>query len=448
MTETAVQTATYGTFYCDVSLVSQDQANWRSLVGVTLSMYNGGTILSKNLNHVTDFGIEGDGSWFITDGDFSVPAKAKVAVYYVEFWVTHNSDGTRIASFYGTLGVTNTSTFGNGGTTPWASLDLPSLATVPAAPSAVAISSVTGVSVHAAFTDGANGGLLITSRRIGYGANPAGPSNWIVGNPVDITGLAPDTMYYFWAQTYNSVGWGALGPQSSQKTDAIPSNPGTPVVTAITKNTATVIFADDPNNGGEIVDSRRLYYSLTNNSATAGFADYTGPTSLIGLIPKTKYYLWAKTHNSVGWSGFSIVGYFTTLAVPEPPGAVSASNIWQTTLDYAFTDGVNNGVGIDSREIAYSVTDGGAKTTFASGLTGSLATIPPGSPLYLYARTHNSQGWGDYSIPTLIRTVAGAYVRDEMGIAHEAVPYQNVSGVWKLLEPYVRSSGIWRRTGR
>lgn len=93
--------------------------------------------------------------------------------------------------------------------------------TVPSPPSIVTLSDIQPTAVYATFTDGANGGLAITTRQIGWGWSPSQVQNYTTSDrSTSITGLTPGTTYYFWARTYNANGWSGWGPRGSAKTIA------------------------------------------------------------------------------------------------------------------------------------------------------------------------------------------------------------------------------------
>lgn len=86
----------------------------------------------------------------------------------------------------------------------------------PSAPSTPILTPNTNLSVTATFTDGANGGMPITTRHIGYGLDPNTPTHWAeaIGNTAVISGLAPGNKYYFWARTTTAVGNSPLSPRA------------------------------------------------------------------------------------------------------------------------------------------------------------------------------------------------------------------------------------------
>lgn len=92
---------------------------------------------------------------------------------------------------------------------------------IPGAPSAVTISSITPTTARVVFTDGVTNGAPIDSRQIGYGLNSNTPQTMVASDKDTIvSGLFPGTTYYFWARTHNFAGWSAWSPVRSATTTA------------------------------------------------------------------------------------------------------------------------------------------------------------------------------------------------------------------------------------
>lgn len=91
---------------------------------------------------------------------------------------------------------------------------------VPSAPSTPILSAKTQTSFTATTTPGANNGSAILETRIGYSTSSAGPTTYISGTSVSVTGLSPGSTYYVWAQSRNAYGWGPLSAYSTSKTAA------------------------------------------------------------------------------------------------------------------------------------------------------------------------------------------------------------------------------------
>lgn len=81
---------------------------------------------------------------------------------------------------------------------------------IPDAPPSVIFDDIDQTAVVANFIEGYDGGVEITARQLGYGLNSSAPTTTIAASlgPNAISGLSPGKVYYFWARSQNSVGWG------------------------------------------------------------------------------------------------------------------------------------------------------------------------------------------------------------------------------------------------
>lgn len=283
----------------------------------------------------------------------------------------------------------------------------------------------------------------------------AGATDLVADRSFNIEHAANGTLSATFTATLGNTGTSIFGSGGSvtatfvaDNLATVPGTPAKPVVGVITATSIALTFADNANNGGIAVNARRIYYNTVNSTTGASFIASDGSDVVSGLTPGTNYYFWSRTQNTIGWSSFSsVTGPIKTLKVPDAPTQPSITNIRQTTCTFSFNDGANNGAAINDHEIAYSLTEGGAKTSLDINMStsGTLTGLPPGSALYIWVRSHNSVGWSAWSAFRLINTVAGFYVW-VAGVRKEAVPY-----VWKdsdsqfhLLEPNVRVSGAWK----
>ena len=231
--------------------------------------------------------------------------------------------------------------------------------------------------------------------------------------------------------------------------DTIPAKPTTPVISNIGSNSVHVTFTDG-SNGGDAIDARRIAYS-TNSSApaypTTGYATVSSDrsTTITGLTPEKTYYFWAATHNSVGWSTWSGRASATTLNTPDAPAAPLLSSVRMQSVDVAFSAPANNGSSISAYQIGYGISATSPTTTVAATSPQVVTGLTPGTTYYFFVRARNAVGWGAWSAPRSIRTIAGAYVKVG-AVTKLAIPYVKSGGVWKIAEPWVRNAGVWKRT--
>lgn len=91
---------------------------------------------------------------------------------------------------------------------------------VPDAPGAPVITNITMTKVHAKFTGNSTNGKPALEWQIGYGTNPSAPTTYVSGYDIDISGLTPGVVNYFWARGRNVYGWGPLSARVSAKLPA------------------------------------------------------------------------------------------------------------------------------------------------------------------------------------------------------------------------------------
>lgn len=225
--------------------------------------------------------------------------------------------------------------------------------------------------------------------------------------------------------------------------DSSPSAPSTPVISGI-KSTSVVVTFRDGSNGGDAIDSRQIGYG-TNPSSEQHIVSSDGSTTISGLDDGTTYYFWARTHNSLGWSPWSGRASAKTLQVPTAPQAPLLSSVTATTVDIAFYPNSNGGSSITAWQIGWGTSSAAPTSTVSAKSPQVLSGLTPGTKYYIFVRARNSVGWSAWSKPTMMTTVAGAYIL--VGTTWKpAIPYVNVGGTWKMAEAWGRNAGAWSRT--
>lgn len=116
-----------------------------------------------------------------------------------------------------TFKLNSTGTAGFGGPTTFSHTVTRSV--VPSAPAKPTLSKVGLDNVTVAWSAPNDGGSAILQYRLGYGTSSTTPSTEIfTTSPHVVTNLAMNTVYYFWVQARNAVGWGPFSPSASAKT--------------------------------------------------------------------------------------------------------------------------------------------------------------------------------------------------------------------------------------
>lgn len=224
-----------------------------------------------------------------------------------------------------------------------------------------------------------------------------------------------------------------------------PSAPSAPSLSSITSTSMYVTFSDG-SNGGVAIDQRQIGYSYVSSNTPNTYASSDGSTTITGLKPKTTYYVWARTHNSKGWSPWSAMRSAKTLDVPDAPSTPTFDYIAQASVTVLFKDNANNGAGITARQISYNTTNSHTgETIVSSDGSTELTGLDPGLTYYVWARTYNSVGWSAWSGVGVVQLRAGGWVNVN-GVWTRAVPYVNNAGVWELAEGWGRNGGYWKQT--
>lgn len=226
--------------------------------------------------------------------------------------------------------------------------------------------------------------------------------------------------------------------------DDVPGAPATPAISGI-KATSVVVTFKDGSNGGDAIDARQIRYDNNSDASSSTTVSSDGSTTISGLATGTTYYFWARTHNSVGWGAWSGRASAKTQNTPTAPAAPLLSSVTATTVDVAFYPNDNGGSAITAWQIGWGLSSTAPTSTISAASPQVLKGLTPGTTYYIFVRAQNSVGWSAWSKPTMMKTVAGAYIL--VGSTWKlAIPYVNVGGTWKKAEAWGRVAGTWSRT--
>ena len=181
---------------------------------------------------------------------------------------------------------------------------------VPAAPTSLSASSITGSTAAIAFTAGAANGASITNYKfavstdnVTYGAYTAlDPAD--ASTPVTVTGLTAGTLQYIKLKAVNSNGDSAASAAVSLTTLSTPSAPTSLSAGSITETTVDISFTPG-DQGGSAITNYQYALSTDSGSTYSSFtalnpADATSPITISGLSGGTTYYVKLKAVSSIG----------------------------------------------------------------------------------------------------------------------------------------------------
>jgi len=240
------------------------------------------------------------------------------------------------------------------------------------------------------------------------------------------------------------LGWATTDFYQHIQRTTVPSPPTMQSVTPISSSAFHVVFTGNYDGGSTVLEWQIGYGGSSNYPS---FLVGSGGTSDVGgFVSGQKVYFWARGRNALGWSDWSNRGEGFTWRVPDPPSAVSVSEITQTSMHTQFFARGDGGVAFTDHQLGYGLSST-APTIFVNNITGinDLTNLDPGKTYYLWARSQNSVGWSAWSSRTRVNLIAGARVL--VGAEWKrAVPFVRVGGVWKVAEPWVKTAGAWKRT--
>lgn len=222
----------------------------------------------------------------------------------------------------------------------------------------------------------------------------------------------------------------------------VPQAPDPVTFSSLTGSSVVASFTIN-GTGGASIDSKQIGYG-TNSGSPQYTVSSDGSTAISGLANGTKYYFWARVHNSQGWSAWSSVRSITTYRIPDAPETPIVSDEKQTSIRVAFFDNGNGGTPILERRIWYSTTLIPAFTIGGNDVT--VTGLEPGRVYRFWSQVRNSVGWSPISDAKKTATNAGAYVLDGSAGWKRAVPYIRDGGIWKMAEGYTRVAGEWKKT--
>lgn len=225
---------------------------------------------------------------------------------------------------------------------------------------------------------------------------------------------------------------------------SVPNAPASLTIGRVTSNSIDVTFTDGANNGSAI-DQRQIGWATVSSGPVRSMAS-DGSTTIIGLTPGTTYYVWARSHNALGWGPWGGRKAATTLKVPDAPSTVVLSSVGQVSVYAKFTANGNGGSPILEYEIGYGINATTPTNTVPSNGGTTVTGLAPGTKYYFWARARNTVGWGPWSAVAGTATTIGGCLIKVGAVYKPAIPYVKVAGVWKVMRPWGRIFGIWKES--
>lgn len=191
----------------------------------------------------------------------------------------------------------------------------------PGAPSLSAASSVTPTSFRTTLTPSSDtGGETPSEYQLQYSLSSSftAPVTIVFGTGTrTVSGLDPDTTYYFRARAANSAGWSSWSSSRSVTTQTgLPSTAGRPTVTNVQPDRATVNWtAPSTYNGGSF---SKYQVQWATDSAFTENVESRDTTStgviLTGLTPGIRYYVRVRAYSNYGAGPWSSSRLFETIS--------------------------------------------------------------------------------------------------------------------------------------
>ena len=264
--------------------------------------------------------------------------------------------------------------------------------TIPAAPTAIAATSVTGTSFTANWgsATGATGYRLDVSTDNGFGSFVSGYQNLsVAGISQSVTGLTAGLTYYYRVRAENASGTSANSNTISQSTTV--GAPTATAATAITTASFTANWGSVSGATGYRLDVATdagftSILSSYNNLAVAGTSQ-----SVTGLTAGTPYHYRVRAESGAGTSGNSNV--INTITLPAAPTATAATAVTATsfTANWGSVAGAT-GYRLDVSADNFSTFVSGFNNLAVAGTSQSVTGLAGGTTYSYRVRAEDASG--------------------------------------------------------
>lgn len=353
-------------------------------------------VLRRNLNGTTASGL---GDWVLPPGIY----RSIVATDTHIIGVTREGDGRRRTLSDGVAAPTIDFV----GSDWFAAfpLTIPD-ATVPAAPTGLAVTTARQTSLVIGWTAGATGGSPITDweYRIIAGKTPGGTwtSTGSTATSFTIPNLTGNTEYTIEVRARNTIGVGTAASLTTTTAPTVPAAP-TGLAATATHNSLALSWTPGDDGGSPITDWE---YRINEGTTAGGTWTSTGSTdasvAISGLTPSTSYVVQVRGRNSVGRStGAQLT---TQTEAPDPPEAPTGTSVvaGQTSVVVSWTPGATESP-ITGWE--YRVDNGSWTSTGSTGTSVTITGLMPNTQYEIDIRGISDGGNGASAAVTAMTTM-------------------------------------------
>ena len=244
---------------------------------------------------------------------------------------------------------------------------------VPGAPTALAIKSVTGSGSALSWkAPSDNGGSPIYDYQIEV--TRSGEDNWVlIDHPesttktYNLSGLTPGVSYQVRVSAVNAAGYSEFAEGSFTTTTVKPQAPTGLAAVDVSPNSLTLAWLMPASNGGAALTDYKVEVSSNCSTYTA---ITHAPSNALGfdvnnLAAGTKYCFRVSAKNSVGYSSASeVIQVVTSGNAPAAPTALRVTNRTKTSIALAWAAAtVENGSKVRNYIVTYSTDQGATWTT-------------------------------------------------------------------------------------
>ena len=229
------------------------------------------------------------------------------------------------------------------------------------------------------------------------------------GTSITVTGLTPNTTYYFQVRACNQSAYSAAGNTANAKTQAAPlvapGTPGTLSTRVIDHDSVELSFGAS---SGTVTQYQYRFATSTSALASATWTDggTTTTITLHSLMPTTTYYFQVRACNQTSYSAAGNTATATTQAEP-PTAPTTPPSLVVTVVDHdtvRLTFGASTGT-VTEYQYRFSTTSSGLATAMwrTAGTARSITVdgLSPSTMYYFQVRAGNS---GEYSAATVAGT--------------------------------------------